>query len=491
MNTKIRKSRRIAGRKGIFSRGMESLERRWMLSAAALPVVTQTNIASGVELNVSVTGGEQVTISQSAAGITVTQAGSFTPLAGDLNQDGVVDIKDLVMAVQDLGDTSSAAGVAQLVAVVQDYGKAEQSPDSVIFTAGTFSEIIVTCATGDNKVSLDSSVTDKAVIQGGSGNDILAAGAGETTLYAGAGQDLLIGGTGTDTFIALGSSKDTLQGGSGIDSFWATAADQILNVSSAESALKAVHLVSGIGALASPAASGATYTSFSSDPLFASTGPSALDIKQGNSGDCWYLSTLAAIAQTDPNQIRQDIVQLNDGTFLVRFFSGSTPVYEHVDATLPASNGNPVNAQLGQENSLWVPLMEKAMAAFRYGANTYSDLGGGWMNEAYTDLGVANTNNFYWASPTAMLQQIQTELNNHDAVTAGILSVPSGTPLIANHAYTVVGVVTDSNGNLTGLTLRNPWGTVGINGYAGNNGYVTITAAQAFGAIVGTTAGVV
>ena len=469
--------------------GLEPLEPRRMMSAS-FPTVTQTAITGGTELAVSVSGGEQITLSQTGSGVNVTQAATITYLPGDLNQDGGVNFGDLILGVQNFG----TVGFAGLVSIVQEFGQTDpQTPAASNLYSGTFVEIAVACVSGDNTVTLDSTVVDAAVLQGGSGNDTLVAGAGTTTLYSGTGQDLLEAGTGIDTLVALDANPDTLQGGSGMDSFWATSTDQITNVSAAETALQAVHLVTAVPALASPTigVSGAVYTSFASDPLFASTGPGVLDIKQGQEGDCWYLASLAAFAQTDPNQIRQDIVQLNDGTFLVRFFNINTPVYEHVDATLPTSNGGLVFAKLGQGNSLWVPLMEKAFAAFRFSADSYSNLSGGWMNEAYNDLGITNTDSFAWSSPTAMLQQIQTELNSGQAVTAGILTVPNGVPLIGNHSYTVVAVTTDTNGNLVGLEVRNPWGVVGISGYAGNNGYETITAAQAFAAIAGTTAGVV
>jgi hypothetical protein len=50
-------------------------------------------------------------------------------------------------------------------------------------------------------------------------------------------------------------------------------------------------------------------------------------------------------------------------------------------------------------------------------------------------------------------------------------------------------VETGAGGALIGLNLRNPWGTVGISGYASNNGDVTVTAAEAYASIEGFTAG--
>jgi calpain family cysteine protease/hemolysin type calcium-binding protein len=500
---KPRKDRRL-------SQCMEALECRWHLSGSTFPVVTETTTSAGTTLNVAVSGGEQVTISQTPGSAVVTETipGGASPytdpyVTGDINHDGMVDSADLLYEIQNYNVPGTDANSASILATLQHFNQAVP-PTSYIPSSysGSFAEIDVTCVSGDNNVTLDSSVTDPAVLQGGSGNDKLTAGPGTTTLYAGTGASTLIAGSGSDTLIALNSLPDTLEGGSGVDSFWTTSESTLLNVSTTETAINAVHtlsdtlaaaLSSGTAALDSPAIgnSGGIYTSFAADPLFSSTGPNIFDVIQGNLGDCWYMASLGAVAQTDPNQIRQDVVQLSDGTFLVRFFSGGTPVYEHVDATLPTnSGGGLLFAQLGQGNSIWAPIMEKALAAFRDGGNSYSNLGSGWMDEAYNDLGIVNSNAFYFSSANQMFQQIQTELEGGQAVTAGTLSVPSGTPLVANHAYSVVAVTTDANGDLTGLELRNPWGIVGISGYAGNNGYVTITPAQAFGSIAGTTAGV-
>jgi hypothetical protein len=207
-------------------------------------------------------------------------------------------------------------------------------------------------------------------------------------------------------------------------------------------------------------------------------------------GDCYLMATLSAMAQTDPNCIRQDITELSDGSFLVRFFQGSNADYVHVDATLPANgSGNLIYAQLGGGNSLWAPIMEKAFAVFRNGADSYSNIADGWMSEVYTDLGVQNTNGYFLPSGSAEMSAIQADLNAGDAVTIGILTPAVGSPLIGDHAYSVVSVLTDGNGNITGLELRNPWGIVGVSGYPNNGGYLTVTVAQAFASIEGFTAG--
>jgi hypothetical protein len=434
---------------------MERLEHRQLMSAV-FPVVTTVAVSGGTQLDVAVSGGEQVRICQSAQGLEVESGGTSQTFAG------------------------------------------------------TFVSILAAASSGNNHIVIDDSVTINAVVEGGTGNDTLMGGNGNDTLYAGSGRDMLIAGVGNDTLVALGAMTCTLAGGAGVDSFWADGGDVVKNVSATERSLGAVHSVTGmtgtvssspstssgagttsLATLADPSIGlgGVTYQSFSKDPLFSANGPQANDVVQGNLGDCYYLASLAAIARTDPNQIRQDIVQLSDGSYMVRLDTGVSNVYEHIDSLLPASaGGGLVYAQLGQGNSTWVAVMEKAFAVFRNGANSYANIGtGGWMSEAYDAFGLNASNVYFPASASSMATQIQSELNNHDAVTVGTGTVPSGTPMISDHAYSIDSIITDSSGNITGIVIRNPWGTVGVNGYASNNGLVTVTPAQLFGAIEGYT----
>jgi hypothetical protein len=450
-----KKFNRASGKAFAAVSHVEVLESRQLMSGSGfaeilaasqlLGSVTTSNVTGGLELNVNVSGGQSVSISQSGTNLTVSDAGLSNTYKGD------------------------------------------------------YVELVVDGISGNNTIQLSSNVTINAVIQGGSGNDTLIGGGGADTLYAGTGNDLLEAGSGTDTLIAVGSATDTLQGGSGLDSFWDTTADTITGVTTADTAINAVHTLSspitlGAGAsLAQPSIGmgGVSYKAFN-EPLFSATGPSANDIIQGDLGDCYFLADLSAIAQTNPNQIRQDVVELSDGTFLVRFMNGNTATYEHLNNELPAnSGGNLVYAQLGQSSSMWVPIMEKAFAEYRNGANSYPNIAAGWMSEVSYDLGLAATDTFGTSNANSLLALIQSELQAGDAVTIGIDDVPAGSPLIDDHAYSVVAVTTDGSGDLTGLEIRNPWGTVGVSGYASNGGYVTITPAQAFAAIEGVSAAVV
>ena len=89
----------------------------------------------------------------------------------------------------------------------------------------------------------------------------------------------------------------------------------------------------------------------------APTGPSINDVSQGELGDCYLLSVLSSVAKTDVPLIRQLIVPNANGTFTVTFTGKKTVTVNADLPTLP--DGRPAYAQLGTDNSLWVPLVEK------------------------------------------------------------------------------------------------------------------------------------
>jgi len=92
-----------------------------------------------------------------------------------------------------------------------------------------------------------------------------------------------------------------------------------------------------------------TYKNFSSDPLFAASGPTLSDINQGYLGDCYLLSTLSSVAKTDPGLIKKDIVADGHGIFTVTFGAG-TGTKINVNADLPVwPDGQLAYAQLGNQ----------------------------------------------------------------------------------------------------------------------------------------------
>jgi Ca2+-binding RTX toxin-like protein len=336
---------------------------------------------------------------------------------------------------------------------------------------------------------------------GGDGND---------SLFGGPGNDYLSGDAGDDVIVSIGGGQnDHLHGGDGFDSFWcdAESTETIDDVSLVEALFGTVHRVSGFynGAsrelwgqnIPDPTDAGHT-TNFASDPLFSSSGPSPDDIRQGIVGDCYFLATLSATAKTDAIRIRQSVVDLGDGTYAVQFWANGSPRFMRVDADLSTSSGYLVYASLGQQNSLWVPIMEKAFTYFRKGLNTYASISSGWMNEVFTDLNAPVVTTQWsgsWSSAGALLNYIQGELNASKAVTVGTPgTITAGCPCVASHAYMVDHVnyihvyrvpTAFSPGGMISIpvsvTLRNPWGdNYGTGASDPTSAYVTISAADAF-----------
>lgn len=158
----------------------------WQGSASGSDTITNTSGADGV----------QVTLSNAANNVTVTQ--SAIPVDGTM---GLIQITE---------------GGAKL-------------------TVGTtISQVTVNAAGGDDTVTvgdLDTVCRSSLVIQGGDGNDFLSAlnaktgairvrmegGAGNDTITGGLGNDTLVGDAGTDR-IKGGDGNDQLEGGTGADS---------------------------------------------------------------------------------------------------------------------------------------------------------------------------------------------------------------------------------------------------------------------------------
>ena len=232
-------------------------------------------------------------------------------------------------------------------------------------------------------------------------------------------------------------------------------------------------------ALANPSDSGSTMTVLAS---LWGTGPVASDVNQGEVGDCYFLSTLAAFAGLKPQQLEQSAVDLGDGTFAVEFYSNGTPTYIRVNDQF--STG-PFNGYLfahpGADGDIWAPVLEKAFAYFRTGANTYNSINAGWMGEVYSDLGVSSTNFTPAAySSNALYTMLSSDLNSDDPVTLGTSS--DAPNLVSDHAYTLVSVY-EVNGQ-TYYVVRNPWGFAG-DSLENSSGYATLTYSQMVSNFVG------
>lgn len=438
---------------------VENLEGRALMTAVPLNV-SLAPVAGGTQLRITATANNnQITVRQTAGGLLIGNTGGWT-------------------------DTITAA-----VASLTIHGGA-----------------------GTNSIALDASVTLPATIFGGGVNNTLQAGGGTETLFGGAGKNVILAGNGNDTLVCLGSTADTLVGGAGHDSFWAdnNSAEKINNVTAAENAIGAVHRVGGFinvsGAATGKKASvgnaralarastikepavdaGVGYASFSNDPVFAAAGPSENDIFQGNVGDCYFVASLSATAKVDPTRVVDSVLDLGDGTAIVQLNKGGKPVFVHETQALPVNaDGSLAYAGLGAQNSTWVALFEKAWTYVRTNTASYASIDSGWMDEAFGALGAKSTSTYSIASPAALITMMQTDVTLGQAVTYATLDGAVSNGLLGSHAYVVDSIGIDAKGNPVTVTLRNPWG---VNADGSGNGYVTITAAQAFKAFGGVVA---
>ncbi|MGC4120838.1 MAG: C2 family cysteine protease [Myxococcales bacterium] len=233
-------------------------------------------------------------------------------------------------------------------------------------------------------------------------------------------------------------------------------------------------------------------------------GAAPSDVKQGAAGDCYYLSTLASMADTHPDLVQNAIKDNGDGTYTVTFHVppgfdalkaigptggliegsvlglsqklGITPggktVQVTVDGDVPTMNGRNLYArQNGNEN--WVGIMEKAYAKLwgNYGAMAN---GGSPSTAMYALTG--KPTHMHTLTPTSGLgiklgnvtpsaakcNEVFADLKA--ATDAGKLVVantyqsdkqaPAG--LVTGHSYTVLG--TSEHDGQRFIQLRNPWG---------------------------------
>ncbi len=326
---------------------------------------------------------------------------------------------------------------------------------------GAFGDIAVWGAGGNDQITIDASVSSNSRLYGGAGNNTL-----------------VDRGQGSTTIVSFGGGIDILTGNGFTTNYWSDKSDT-LNASSAESSTGHVHLIDsfyqpyGPGSVSNaidganlpdPSATGGAWTRLSNNSFWG-TGPKQEDINQGGVGDCYYLTVLQSMARLQPDKLQTLAVDLGDGTYAIQFKRNNVTQYVRVDADIPtwSDSGVIVYNHPGNTGNQWVSIMEKAYAFFRSGSNSYASLDFGWMISVYSDFGItANT----YGLPIEQLSfynTVSTALNNSKPV--DIVTTPTivgGAPLVARHAYAVVGVSKDTSGTVF-VTLRNPWGYDGFN----------------------------
>jgi hypothetical protein len=233
-------------------------------------------------------------------------------------------------------------------------------------------------------------------------------------------------------------------------------------------------------------------------PLFAATGPSSDDVKQGMAGDCYFLASMASIANAKPDLIQKMISKNDDGTFMVTFkklaANGTfTDVPVRVSNEIHLTNYRDAEGKVfaastayatsnsdsryvdkvptHQEAAMWVPMIEKAFAKLSDGGFEKIGHGGDPAESLKLMLG-QHTATFIITSlpPDDLFAKIKAAVAHRDPmVTATKTDMASladftNSGLVHGHAYSVLGVREQAGEQF--IKLRNPWGK----GEPGNDG---------------------
>ncbi len=343
-------------------------------------------------------------------------------------------------------------------------------------------------------------------IFGGIGDDILNGNDGDDTVIGGQGADAITGNAGDDVLVSIdGTNRDTVDAGSGIDTAWV---DQIGGIQEAVTGLDGADFIRPVAAFAN-AAGGAdlsltgdriknpallfssdSYETFADRPMFSAAGPSINDINQsllfGDTpvlDDSWLLGSVGAMVQDYPFLIKSNVVDFGDGTYGVRF----NGTFYRVDNELPVfleGNVTPAYAGVGADNSLWVAIIEKAVATATSTTDpSYTLIDGvGTPTTAFTLFGASAKAITNLNTPGVLVDssQLGTVLNNvitKNFPTVYTVTDSAGTTLVDGQTYTVVSLQYDSINQVSAVVMRNPTGIDGGFSFDNdpNDGYVTIS----------------
>ncbi|MEU8590988.1 C2 family cysteine protease [Streptomyces sp. NPDC048664] len=211
-------------------------------------------------------------------------------------------------------------------------------------------------------------------------------------------------------------------------------------------------------------------------PLFAHPGKvDASTISQGQFADCWYIASLTATAQANPQFIAEGIKKNANGTVDVRIWDkDGTKHWVTVTPDLPTdANGNPVSAHGNGET--WPAYYEKAFA-LTYGGDqggTNGHDGDPRYDKAEKgDYGATEWDQTDKAPPYVTGHDSSSIDNNLDAirksfeshhpviVATGTEQPPQNGPsdlsqgFVTRHVYYVKGFTSDGR-----IRLGNPWGS--------------------------------
>lgn len=218
-------------------------------------------------------------------------------------------------------------------------------------------------------------------------------------------------------------------------------------------------------------------------------GPSAFDVVQGMLGDCYLMASLSAVAGSRPELIEKMVTVVDEPSNLYQVtmtLPDGTATSAIVSGEVPGFLGAASYGGSSQSKETWVAIAEKGYAALlgdhiaqkhqeywkEKHKGGYDGIGHGWYpDEALShitggesrsyDTGSTEANERAWSALEEGTAQKKPMTAGSKGKREGMRKVFS--PVIGNHAYTVLGARTDSSGQRW-VDLRNPHGKEGVAG---------------------------
>lgn len=207
------------------------------------------------------------------------------------------------------------------------------------------------------------------------------------------------------------------------------------------------------------------YQEFEGEIALSDEALDSSQIEQGQLGDCWFLAGAGAVANSDPDFIREHMTQNEDGTWTVTLYDDGEPVDITVEPSFPENGAD------GPGGANWISVYEKAAA--EYFGGDYQELDGEFSSEAFEmvtgrDAEKSGQGDFESLQEKLSDGPVAVGTENNDVGERGWKfweSEIDSDDIVPNHAYIVEEIIpADDPRNSRGepvVVLTNPWGPDG------------------------------
>lgn len=205
---------------------------------------------------------------------------------------------------------------------------------------------------------------------------------------------------------------------------------------------------------------------------------SADHISQNGVNDCWFLASLGATANANPEFVRKQIHDNGDGTYTVTLYDHGEPVQITVNGTF-----NPAGAQSPQDDPNWASIYEKAGAEYMGGSYKDMDFDSPERGlEMITGKDAEHVDGVYMNVIRTKLEDGPVVLDTKQEEHGWWIFTSDGVQsdnIVPNHDYVVDKVEMRENPPGSGhreemVQVQNPWGpNAKVNGHDGGKLWLT------------------